>query len=55
MAYPERLQIWLGVLIILAAIGCFPFIVMYFKVNGKPMWELSVWQKGLGNSLIAVS
>ncbi len=54
MAYPIWVKIWLGLLFIPAAIGCFPFIVMYFKVNGKPMWELSVWQKGLGNWLIAV-
>ena len=54
MAYPMWLKIWLGVFIIPVALGCFPYIVMYFKVNGKPMWELSVWQKGLGNFLIPV-
>jgi hypothetical protein len=52
--YPLWLKIWLSLLFIPAAIGCLPFIVMYFKVKGKPMWELSVWQKSLGNFLIAV-
>jgi len=35
--------------------GFFPFIVMYFKINNKPMWELPLWQKSkLANFLIAI-
>ena len=44
MIYPPWLKIWLGVFGIPVLIGFFPFIVMYFKINGKPMWELPLWQ-----------
>jgi hypothetical protein len=39
------LKIWLAVLAVPVAIGCFPYIVMYFRVNGRPMWEHPFWHK----------
>ena len=39
MDNPVWLKIWLGVLAVPVTIGFFPFIVMYFKVNDRPMWE----------------
>lgn len=54
MEYPLWLKIWLGVLLLPVGLGCFPFIVMYFKINGRPIRELPVWQKGFANFLIAV-
>jgi hypothetical protein len=44
MQYPLWLKIWLGVLGIAVLIAYFPYIVMYFKVNQKPIWKMPFWQ-----------
>ncbi len=43
--YPLWLKIWLGGFGGIVLIGCFPYIVMYFKVRGKPMWKLPIWRE----------
>ena len=53
MIFPLWLKIWLGILSFPVFIGFFPFILMYFKVKGKPMWELPLWQENkVANYLI---
>lgn len=55
MIYPLWLKIWLGGLGVIVLIGCFPFIVMYFKVWGRPIWKLMFWQENkIAKFLIAL-
>lgn len=55
MSYPVWLKIWLGMFGLPVLMGFFPFIVMYFKINGQPVWKLPVWQENrMANFLIGV-
>ena len=44
MIYPVWLKIWLGILGIPVLIGFFPFILMYFRIKGKPIREMKFWR-----------
>lgn len=53
MDFDLWLKIWLAVLAVPVTIGCFPYIVMYFRVNGRPMWEHPFWHENpIGRWLI---
>ena len=53
MNYPTWLQVWLLVLAIPTSVACFPFIVMYLRVDGRPMWERRWWHESrIGRYLI---
>ncbi len=55
MPYPIWLKTWLGIFGIPVFMGLFPFIVMYFKINGNPVWKLPMWQENkIANYFIAV-
>jgi hypothetical protein len=55
MIYPLWLKIWLSGLGIIVLIGCFPFIVVYFKIRGRRIRDFSFWQENkLAKFLIAM-
>ena len=51
--YPTWLQIWLVVVAVPASVGCLPFVTMYLRVDGRPIWEQRWWHESrIGRFLI---